>query len=752
MFSTYKSQFGLTDDDEMEFVDEGFVAPDSTDTIDKGSVYTRYQQEYKGYVVENKTVSVLSKCGVALMVTGDFAKDLDIDVSTPLSEEDALDSVFAHFDSSLGFSWNDSEFVDRLIRMTEDTSGNYDSSVTSYPTGELIIAMKHGQSIIDTPTNYALCWKFNISYLDTITKDSVLVDTVNYWQYNVHDTFVTNRVVYVNANNGDIWAMYDPTQGAFMTQGQVLTWFHGNRTDFHTAKVTFGFNYHLTDLNDNFAIVQWDGLNTDLTQTVKGSDNIWTNMIEREHASVHWCLQRSFDYYTDYQYANISKDLFAVTYYNDNLNIGAAYTPPFSTPFNINKHIILVAPGIDVYSSANLDLISHEFCHMVNYERGKVGVGLHKYHEASYINEGFADIFGELTSRYVFNNMDWSWNNYGFWGNLYKRSFHDPQNDNFPNNTASADQYYPPGTGNSPMENFVPYSGSGPMRKWFNHLSQGEWNWTPAYSGVGLNEAELITWLTFFYIVNNSTNYKNLADGTLAVAAFHRGGICSPTWRKVERAWYDVGVKESLTRCLPIIMRGPGVAEEADVTNATVSGQGVVFMVTNFDLSGYTVDDIDWLLPSHWSGVYGSGNTTFKLEDVDDDFSSQEVKAVIEYTDSLSNTYTDTLTTVLHFSNYCDDESAGNKPGMLNISSSTKFTDNERVKIYPNPAYDKLRIEGGGVDNNYEIYDMIGKVIGEGIINSNIENIDISSYRPGVYILQLKNSEGVIVSRKFVKE
>lgn len=51
IFTTYKSQFGLTDDDEMVLDNEAYLKPDSANTIDHGSVVSRYKQYYKGFIL-----------------------------------------------------------------------------------------------------------------------------------------------------------------------------------------------------------------------------------------------------------------------------------------------------------------------------------------------------------------------------------------------------------------------------------------------------------------------------------------------------------------------------------------------------------------------------------------------------------------------------------------------------------------------------------------------------------------------------
>jgi len=64
------------------------------------------------------------------------------------------------------------------------------------------------------------------------------------------------------------------------------------------------------------------------------------------------------------------------------------------------------------------------------------------------------------------------------------------------------------------------------------------------------------------------------------------------------------------------------------------------------------------------------------------------------------------------------------------------------VGISPNPASDVVSITTNpsfyGI--NYELTDLTGKIIYEGVIDSNVENIDIGDLYSGLYILRIGNT------------
>lgn len=750
MFTTYKSQFGLTSDDQMDFIDETYIKVDSSDTIDRGSVYSRYQQKYKGYLVENRTVSVLSKCGIALMVHGDFAKSLNIDVSTPISESVALDSVFAHFDSTLGYTWNDTSIINSLIRTSEDTSGNVDSNVHIYPEGELVIAMKRGMNIEDIADNYALCWKFAITYKDTITHDSTLVDST--WVYNSRDSFISSKIVYVNANDGTIWKMYDPSHGAYMATGSMWTYFNGHNSNFKTRHCTIGCTqYRLDDMTHNFQMdIFREPQKSFSRKLVTSNNNNWVSFDEKRAANPYWGLQMAYEYFKWDRHGVFNKRLIGIADASFNngygVSFGGRYYPPGAFPWTgSSDHTILVAWGFDALSTANLEMMAHELSHALNNEHGSIGTGLPDAHEARAIDEGFADIFGLLSEERVLGWTDWNWSDDGFWGPYIQRSFHDPQNDHYFSGGTSSATYY-----DTHWQDAMPYSSSGPLRKWFNHLSQGEWNWTPAYSGAGLGTAENIAFLTYYYIANNQTQYHSLSRATLEVAAWHYKGVCSPIWKKVERAWYDVGVITQLTNCKPFGLRSSWVLAEAAVGHTT---KPAVFKVDKYATANHTVQGYTWILPTHWEGSLSNGDAVYTLEGVDNDYSSQKITVIVAYVEEGgATTKYDTLTSIIHFSEECNDINVGSKSGITNIAAQEVVSNNSAVKVYPNPISNRMIIDNAVIGSQAKIFDLVGREIQAFKITKASEVINTADYQSGIYLLRLTSPDGIVTTIKVIKE
>ena len=72
--------------------------------------------------------------------------------------------------------------------------------------------------------------------------------------------------------------------------------------------------------------------------------------------------------------------------------------------------------------------------------------------------------------------------------------------------------------------------------------------------------------------------------------------------------------------------------------------------------------------------------------------------------------------------------------------------------LYPNPTTGRLTIENGEtIIENVAIYDVYGKLLMTTEVNSNVANIDASSYAAGIYFAKVQTENGV-VTKRFVKK
>jgi hypothetical protein len=75
----------------------------------------------------------------------------------------------------------------------------------------------------------------------------------------------------------------------------------------------------------------------------------------------------------------------------------------------------------------------------------------------------------------------------------------------------------------------------------------------------------------------------------------------------------------------------------------------------------------------------------------------------------------------------------------------------DRIALNPNPAYDRVEIQyQGSADLELKVYDIRGTLMCQGHVSGFSTEMDVSSWKPGVYFLYFSNSNGR-VAKKLVK-
>lgn len=77
------------------------------------------------------------------------------------------------------------------------------------------------------------------------------------------------------------------------------------------------------------------------------------------------------------------------------------------------------------------------------------------------------------------------------------------------------------------------------------------------------------------------------------------------------------------------------------------------------------------------------------------------------------------------------------------------FTETEQIQCYPNPANEKIKIEGIKNLVSVEIKDVTGKSFG--VTANGIDEIPIANLQAGMYLLYAKTQTGQVVVTKFIK-
>ncbi len=732
LFTTYKSQFSLNTDDEMVLLEEAFQIVDSTDTLDYGSTHARYQQKHKGYIVEGKTYTVISKCDVVLAVTGSIVTGLDIDDGSLISEADALIDAKDYI-NAIAYPWEDTALEDSLEVATEDSTATYK------PTGELVIAIEHDPSIDDVAENYTLCWKFVVPHAEEVMYiDTVVVDTLI-------DTVLLYETVYVDATSGTVSHTYNATDYGSYHSGTQWTWHYGYRSgeiETFLCDACFLYKYRLKDQRgiETYTYHTTSALFRKSQQPVRDNNNNWVESDTKTAAQAHWAIERAFDYYgVFYGWPTWSTSIIANAV-NDNT---IALDGPAAYKLVNYTHLLFVQRDNlnGVTSAAALDVMAHELTHGKIRESSNIGNGYQPGTQQAAMKEGLCDIFGFAIKNWFLG--DWNFTIGEQLGNQHKRRFNDPQVDVSPSLS-----YYSSANWYSGSD--AAHRNSGVVRKWFNHLSQGESHWPNPYDGVGIRIASDIAHQLMHWWLWSGSDLMHMRNQSLLIAEKYYGGKCSKIWQDVERAWNDVGIG-FLSVCnrkynphYPVVIPIGGYNSALAARIRPTNSEG-----------GYTATDYTWSFPAHWTVDLTTDESGFTITNVaDDDFSSQIVSVTVDY-DEGGSSYQEVVTFPIHFSSTC---SGSSKPGKqtINIDEFNETTFNQKqlsnVLVYPNPTHRLVTIDGAEEGTLLQLFNIMGQEVFNYNTNKPTETIDVSNIPAGVFVLMLTDIDGNKDTRKFIKK
>ena len=102
---------------------------------------------------------------------------------------------------------------------------------------------------------------------------------------------------------------------------------------------------------------------------------------------------------------------------------------------------------------------------------------------------------------------------------------------------------------------------------------------------------------------------------------------------------------------------------------------------------------------------------------------------------------------------------SGQRPSAWAFSNSLKrertgvenAADKGDIRLYPNPASDKLQIQSSIAVSDYSIYLASGQQIAKGIVNSGCFQIEVSDMESGLYYCVLQLQNGTCQTLKFIK-
>ena len=195
-----KTDWGLSEKDAL-------VRNETMPKTDKlGFKHFRYEQMHNGVKVENAVWLVHEKDGLAKMANGNIVKNLNVETTASLSEEEALQYAFNSVNAEV-WAWED----DNFSAMAESEAG-------FYPQGELVLVSPDMEKGNASAESYRLAYKFDVFAVSPLSRHYIYVDAQNgniVTSLNrIHDTDVdaTGTASYSCQNPVNIKATFTGTQ------------------------------------------------------------------------------------------------------------------------------------------------------------------------------------------------------------------------------------------------------------------------------------------------------------------------------------------------------------------------------------------------------------------------------------------------------------------------------------------------------------------------------------------------------------
>uniref|UniRef100_UPI00404B42FB T9SS type A sorting domain-containing protein n=3 Tax=Flavobacterium sp. TaxID=239 RepID=UPI00404B42FB len=116
----------------------------------------------------------------------------------------------------------------------------------------------------------------------------------------------------------------------------------------------------------------------------------------------------------------------------------------------------------------------------------------------------------------------------------------------------------------------------------------------------------------------------------------------------------------------------------------------------------------------------------------------------------VENIYSYSVTTVDGIETLTITNPNGDQIIMQRVLASNESFENQTVSLFPNPVQNELFFTSESVFENYQIFDLTGKLLQKGNL-SEAQNIAVQSLPKGLYVLQLEN-KNTQANTKFLKE
>ena len=502
----------------------------SITTDESGITRKRFQQYYKGVIVEKAQYLLHGKNGNIDYINGSF-QVIDLQSVEPiLNEQQALRKALEYVGAEK-YKWED---LDREKFIRQHTN---DPNATYYPKGELVIARGN----IRRNDSFKLSWKFAIASLHPNNDQMIYVDAMN-------GEIIKDHPLIINANfPGTAQTLYSGTQDITCDSYFGVYRLYESRNTTSGNSVTINTLNRVTENEISNANTNWTSGN-------------WANFSQYQSAlDVHWGMEKVIDYFTNVHNRN---GIDTTSTYVPNIKSYVFFNArhanagwwPYQGPLGMYYMEYGDGDGIVTNPWTSLDIVAHEIGHGITQFSSELDYS--SGGESGPLNEGFSDIWSVCVKNYVNSTMGMNkslWlsgseimipNN--SWGYNCVRDLQNPKSCpvySYPLLSSYARRH--PDTYEG--ENWDPgnhqHINSTILSHWFYILSVGKSdtndnNDTYNVTGIGINKAEQIAYKTLVSLYPDA-DYAAARDASIEEA----GNLYSVSEViEVTNAWYAVGV------------------------------------------------------------------------------------------------------------------------------------------------------------------------------------------------------------------
>ena len=269
-----------------------------------------------------------------------------------------------------------------------------------------------------------------------------------------------------------------------------------------------------------------------------------------EYADIHWGMQKTYDFYKNIfkrnSFDNQGHIIYNIAFPQRDADIFKSMPNNAVAQGDFEPYFMYYGYGDGAYMNpvVALDIMAHEFTHLVTSQNGKGG--LDYLNESGALNESFSDIMAMGVKKYTYGSTNWTIGEDVMIAELYLRSMKNPNSAGQPDTYGKGPWIPSTSTPNEENDKGGVHTNSGVQNFWFYLLSEGgtgtnDNNEKFTVKGIGIDKALQIAYRTLIHYLTPSATFANARQSSLQ-AARDLYGANSTEEIAVTNAWHAVGV------------------------------------------------------------------------------------------------------------------------------------------------------------------------------------------------------------------